>query len=64
MVSREGKEMNHIELLIGFTLGFSFAIALIARVSIRPGAKKALKKVGVIKEYKAKVPRKENLLEI
>ena len=41
-----------------FTLGFSLAVILIARVSIRPTAKKVLKEVGLIKDHKARNVRK------
>jgi hypothetical protein len=45
--------MNY-QLFAAFSLGFSCAVLLIARVSIRPTAKKAFKELGLIKDHKAR----------
>jgi hypothetical protein len=50
--------MNYLLIFTGFSFGFSLAVILIARVSIRPNAKKVLKEVGLIKDHKARSPRK------
>jgi hypothetical protein len=41
-----------------FALGFSSAVILICKVSLRPNVKKIMKKTGVIKDHKARNPRK------
>jgi hypothetical protein len=43
---------------LAFIFGFSCAVLLIARVSMRPRARRALKAVKLVKEYKAVVPKK------
>lgn len=40
-----------------FASGFGFSIALVSKVSIRPKAKAVLKRMKVVKEHKAIVPR-------
>jgi hypothetical protein len=47
-----------------FMFGFSLAIALITRASIRPKARKILKQAKLIRPYPAYVPKpKQNLAE-
>lgn len=43
--------------LLFFALGFSCALLLILRVSMRPKVKTILKKAGVLKMHKARVPK-------
>jgi len=50
--------MNYLLIFTGFSFGFSLAVVLIARVSIRPNAKKVLKEVGLLKDHKARNVRK------
>jgi hypothetical protein len=53
-----------IDLLIGFSVGFSCALLLICRVTIRPSARKALKQIGLAKKHKAKVIGKKDEWEM
>jgi hypothetical protein len=41
-----------------FALGFSLAVILICKVSLRPNVKKVMKSTGIIKDHKARSPRK------
>lgn len=50
--------MNYEAMFASFALGFSCALLLIARVSLRPNAKKVLKSVKLINSHKARNPRK------
>ncbi len=46
-----------LSILIGFSLGFSCALLLILRVSMRPKVKTILRKAGVLRMHKAVVPK-------
>jgi hypothetical protein len=46
--------------LVFFALGFSLAILLISRVSLRPQAKKVLKRLGLISHHKATAPKQKH----
>jgi hypothetical protein len=50
--------MNYTVIFASFCFGFSLACLLIFRVSIKPSAKKPLKAIGIIKDHKARTPRK------
>jgi hypothetical protein len=49
------------DIIIGFVFGFACAVLCVARVSIRPSAKKALKKIGVVKLHEARVPKAKEI---
>ena len=51
--------MNLLTHFSAFALGFSCALLIICRVTMRPKATRVLKKIGLVKLHKAKVPKIE-----
>lgn len=55
--------MTYLTHACAFILGLSFALLLIASVSMRPKAKRLLRQAGLVKEHKARVPRVSKFLD-